>query len=181
MHMHGGELFESVCVQDRRQLLKDWVQHQGDAAAIEAVIVIKKKAKSKMGTAREHLTVQEMVSRGIPREKIDAVVARGGTPDPDCPNIVSLYRYWIQTSRVLKDSEEIEQEASMKIQGEVSASGLGALMSGPTGPMERASLPAGGMEQIMQSLQQGQQLALTGLYLVFDCRHICEICMAKKT
>lgn len=140
-------------LQDRKQLLREWVQKNGDAAAIEANIVISKTSSSKLGTQKELLTVAEMVSRGFPREKISAIVAKGGIPDADCPHLPSLYKYWVQTSCVLKDVEEVKQESKVNIQCQPSAGALDAMMSGPKGPKQRCALPSGSLEQMMQSVQ----------------------------
>ena len=105
------------------------------------------------GTQKELLTVAEMVSRGFPREKISAIVAKGGIPDADCPHLPSLYKYWVQTSCVLKDVEEVKQESKMNIQCQPSAGALDAMMSGPKGPKQRCALPSGSLEQMMQSVQ----------------------------
>ena len=143
----------SVNLQDRKQLLREWVQTNGDAAKIEANIVISKTSSSKLGTQKELLTVAEMVGRGFPRETISAIVAKGGIPDSDCPHLPSLYKYWCQTSCVLKDVEEGKQESKMNIQCQPSAGALDGLMSGPQGPRQRNALPAGSLEQMMQSVQ----------------------------
>ena len=137
-------------------MLRQWVQTSGDAAAIEAEIVVSRTNTSKLGTQRELLTVQQMVSRGYPKEKIDAICARGGLPDPDCPNIPSLYRYWVQTSCVLKDTEEVKQQTSATVKASIDGAGMGALLDGPTGAGVRQALPSGGLDQIMAAAQQAQ-------------------------
>ena len=139
--------------QDRKQLLREWVLKNGDAAAVEASIVVSKSSSSKLGTQKELLTVQEMVSKGYPAEKISAIVAKGGIPDPDCPHIPSLYKYWCQTSCVLKDVEEVKQESKVTVQCQPNAAALDAVMSGPKGPAKRCALPTGCLEQMMQSTQ----------------------------
>ena len=74
-----------------------------------------------------------MVSRGFPKEKIDAICAKGGLPDEDCPNIPSLYRYWVQTSCVLKDTEEVKQQATATLRANIDQAGIRALLDSPTG------------------------------------------------
>ena len=138
-------------------MLRQWVQTNGDAAAIEAEIVVSRTNTSKLGTQRELLTVQQMVSRGFPKEKIDAICAKGGLPDEDCPNIPSLYRYWVSTSCVLKDTEEVKQQATATLRANIDGAGLGALLDGPTGAGVRQALPAGGLDQIMAAASAAQQ------------------------
>ena len=95
--------------------------------------------------------------RDFPREKIDAVTAKGGIPDEDVPHLTSLYRYWVTTSSIITDEEEVKQEATMKIAADANASALGAVLSGPTAAGNLQALPAGGMDAIMQQLQVSQQ------------------------
>ena len=131
------------------------MEANGDAASVEAQIVISKTNKNKFGKTKELLTVAEMKKRGFPEEKIKAIVARGGVPDEDVPHLTELYKYWVQTSCTLKESEEIKQEGTIKAAGAVSAGAVDALMSGPsTG--SQVALPQGGLEQVMQSLSQQQ-------------------------
>ena len=107
--------FLQVPCEDRKQLLKEWVQREGDAAAIEASIVVSKTSKSSMGTQRELLTVAEMHQRGFPEEKIKAITAKGGIPDEDCPHFPSLFKYWCHTSVVLKDTEEVTMQSKVTV------------------------------------------------------------------
>ena len=51
-------------LQDRRKLLRDWVQTNGDASQIEADILLSKSNSSRFGKKRELLTVGEMVAKG---------------------------------------------------------------------------------------------------------------------
>eukprot|EP00435_Cladocopium_sp_Y103_P035047 s2703_g9.t1 len=147
---------------DRKQLLREWVHKNGDASSIEAAIVLSRSSSSKLGTQKELLTVAEMVTRGYPREKISAIVAKGGIPDPDCPHLPNLYKYWVQTSCVLKDVEEVRQESRVNVRCQASAAGVDALMSGPTGPRQRCALPSGSLEQMMQSVAPA---AVPGLHV----------------
>ena len=156
-------MYVPTSVQDRRQLLREWVAKSGDAAAIEACIVISKTSSSKMGTKRELLTVGEMVARNFPREKISAIVAKGGIPDADCPHLPELFKYWCQTSCVLKDEEEIKQESKLNVQCQPSAAAIDAMMSAPKGPKQRCALPSGSLEQMMQSVQGA---AVPGLHFL---------------
>lgn len=132
--------------------MKEWVQREGDAAAIEASIVVSKTSKSSMGTQRELLTVAEMHQRGFPEEKIKAITAKGGIPDEDCPHLPSLFKYWCQTSVVLKDTEEIKMQSKVTVGCSVDGAAVAELMNGPAGPTERKALPSGSMDDIMKQL-----------------------------
>lgn len=154
-------------LQDRKKLLRDWVVKNGDAAQIEAEILLSRSNRSKFGKQRELLTVSEMLAKGFPREKIDAVTAKSGIPDEDCPHLTSLYRYWVTTSSVVTDEEEVKQEATMKIAADANAGNLQAL-------------PAGGMDAIMRNCKEANQdfKRLVACYVlvnifakVFGCFH----------
>ena len=159
-------------MQEKRELLRQWVESNGDAAAVEAQIVISKTNSNKYGKTKELLTVAEMKKKGFVDEKIQAIVERGGVPDEDCPHLTHLYKYWVQTSCTLKETEEIKQEGSITAAGNVSAGAVDALMSGPsTG--NQVALPQGGLEQIMQSV--GGLLTLFFLKSVPFKLLICDI------
>ena len=49
------------------------------------------------------------------RPKIDAVVGRGGTPDPDCPNDPDSVRFWTLVARK-RSGREVEKSQT-KLQG----------------------------------------------------------------
>ena len=126
-----------------------------DPNGVEAQIVLSKNQKFSNTTSRELLTVREMLARNFPQEKIDAICARGGVPDPDVPHLPQCMRFWVQTSCVAQDSEEVSQTSTMQIAAQPSAAGVDAVMSGPN-PVQQTMLPQGGMEQIMASMQQEQ-------------------------
>lgn len=84
-------------------------------------------------------------------------VQRGGLPDEDCPNIPSLYRYWVQTSCALKDTEEVKQQATATLRANIDQAGIRALLDSPTGAGVRQALPAGGLDQIMAAASAAQQ------------------------
>lgn len=132
--------------------MKQWVTNAGDAAAVEADIVVSRQTIGMFDNKRELLTVAEMRARGLPDEKIQAVIAKGGFPDADCPQALNLYRYWVVTSTVLRDQEIVKQEATMRAQARGDAATVGALMTGPTGPANRRALPQSSMDDIMKDL-----------------------------
>ena len=51
--------------QDRLALLRSWVQHDGNANACEAQVVLEKKKSTKLDRDRELLKVSDMVKRGF--------------------------------------------------------------------------------------------------------------------
>ena len=150
-------------IQDRRKLLKKWVTLNMDANSVEAQIVLSKSQKFSNTTSRELLTVREMLDRNFPQPKIDAICARGGVPDPDVPHLPQCMRFWVQTSCVAQDLEEVSQTATMAIASQVTPGGVDAIMSGPN-PVQQTMLPQGGMEQIMASMQEQAQGQIDVVY-----------------
>ncbi|CAL1164948.1 unnamed protein product [Cladocopium goreaui] len=139
---------------DRKQLLQQWVASNSNAQSIEADLVLSKHSANQHKSTRELLTTQEMQKRDIPIEKIRAIVARGnGVPDPDCPGIASLTRFWVSTSTKEIDTDEVKMESSVRMQADASST-LAAIVpsAAPSSSCSRA-IGADGMQQILQSLQ----------------------------
>ena len=132
-------------------MLQQWVLKEQNADSIEAQIVLTKtSAKQHKGT-KELLTTAEMMKREIPLEKIRAIVAKGqGVPDPDCPNLPSLTRFWVSTSTKEIDFDETRQQGSVTIQASA-AGALDAVMD-PFASNASASLGADGMQSILSGL-----------------------------
>ena len=65
-----------------------------------------------------------------PRAKIEAVVRRGGVPDPDVPNDASSTRYWVSTGGVSMDEEKEEQTGKTTVSVNTTPSIAASLMSG---------------------------------------------------
>lgn len=158
--------------QDRKQLLQQWVASNSNAQSIEADLVLSKHSANQHKSTRELLTTQEMQKRDIPIEKIRAIVARGnGVPDPDCPGIASLTRFWVSTSTKEIDTDEVKMESSVRMQADASST-LAAIVpsAAPSSSCSRA-IGADGMQQILQSLQapsvdEGLWLQLFVLYFL---------------
>ena len=150
-----------ITLQDRKQLLQQWVTSNGNAQSIEADLVLSKTRANKHQSKRELLTTAEMQRREIPLEKIRAIVAKGnGVPDPDCPHLASLTRFWVSTSVMETDTDEVRQEATVRMQADAAAT-IG--LFGDNGSPSSSALGADGMQQILQSLPTEDP----GLYLFF--------------
>ena len=151
--------------QDRKQPLQQWVASNANAQAIEADLVISKSSANQHRSCRELLTTQEMQARNIPIEKIRAIVARGnGVPDPDCPGIASLTRFWVSTSTKEIETDEIKQQSNVRLQADASST-LAA--SSATSSTSQRAIGADGMQQILQSLQPPttEEAGLCSFYL----------------
>ena len=136
---------------DRKKLLQQWVTSNQNPQAIEADLVLSKtQSKVHQGT-RELLTTSEMMRREIPMEKIRAIVAKGqGIRDPDCPEIASLMRFWVNTSVKEVDTDEFKQQSTVRVQADASAS-LDAMFSSEPN-QEAPGLNADSMQAILAGL-----------------------------
>ena len=91
-----------------------------------------------------------MQDRGIPIEKIRAIVAKGqGVPDSDCPDIASLTRFWISTSTKEIDLDEVRQQGQVTIQASAASAVDGVLTPFAS---SATTLGADGMQSILQGL-----------------------------
>eukprot|EP00435_Cladocopium_sp_Y103_P039368 s3284_g10.t1 len=146
-----GFVVHTPKVEDRKSLLQQWVASNANAQSIEADLVITRSSANQTRSTRELLTTQEMQKRDIPIEKIRAIVARGnGVPDPDCPGVASLTRFWVSTSTKEVDLDETKQESNVRLQADASstlAATFGAARSSGS-----SATGADGMQQILQSL-----------------------------
>ena len=64
--------------QDRRRLLRQWVESGCNPNAVEAQVVIERTQASTTGRQKELLSVGEMQAKGFPESKIRSIIARGG-------------------------------------------------------------------------------------------------------
>ena len=95
-----------------------------NATQCESTFVLQRREAAKATDGDECLTLQQMVEKGIPVEKIRAVVNRGGgVPDEDAPGCAKLMRFWINTSKTRSREQEVSQSSEMR----VSSAGAGAL------------------------------------------------------
>ena len=161
--------------QDRKQLLQQWVASDANAQSIEADLVLSKSTANQHKSTRELLTTQEMQKRDIPIEKIRAIVARGnGVPDPDCPGIASLTRFWVSTSTKEVDTEELRMQSNVHMQADASSTLAAIAPSSAPSRCSRA-IGADGMQQLLQSLEapsvdEGLWLQLFFYCLMFFCQ-----------
>ena len=139
-------------------MLQQWVSSGQNADAIEADLVFSRNSSHQHKGTRELLTAAQMLKREMPIEKVRAIVARGqGVPDPDCPEVPSLTRFWVCTSTVMIDQEETKQEQTLRVRGDASNAIESVL---PTAGLHAASssLGADNMQTILQQIgtSQGQ-------------------------
>lgn len=77
------------------------------------------------------------------------MVARGGRPDPDCPNDVESIQYRVHVS--LEEDETWEQEHEMRIQSRMDPHGAAALM-GQNDPVVTTTRAADPMQLVRDQL-----------------------------
>ena len=143
----------TVClIQDRRRLLKQWVEADGNASAIEASICLTKAQGTVLTHDKELLTVDEMHKRGMAPQKIQAVVSKGGgVPDPDLPHDMTLMKFWIATSTKKVEREEVSMETKMAIQAQANGQSVDGFFNSENtmGPSGNGSWASASMESIM--------------------------------
>ena len=100
------------------------------------------------------------------RQKIAGCMARGGTPDPDCPNDVNSYRYWAYTGA----SEQTvgENESTTQVVGRVNpADAIHALAFGPAPVAGLGAPPADPLQFARAAIADASQAALPGWFVLF--------------
>ena len=64
-----------------------------------------------------------------PRQKIESIVRKGGTPDPDCPSCVQSIRYLCTKKKDVSEKEKVEQKGEAKIKVQATPGAMGTLLS----------------------------------------------------
>ena len=52
------------------------------------------------------------------RMKIESIVRKGGTKDPDCPECLESIKYWCRTGGEFKETEKVRQKAQARMKVE---------------------------------------------------------------
>ncbi|CAK9075788.1 unnamed protein product, partial [Durusdinium trenchii] len=131
---HTQKLFNGTH-EEKRQLLRRWVENGGDkknVKDVEASVVMSKSSATKVKGRMECLSVLEMKRRGWPRNKILACVQKGGgIKDEHCPDDPLLTSYWSITERSKTDTEVTKVEGQVRV-GCDAAGAIGAVTSAAT-------------------------------------------------
>lgn len=152
-------LWRLLPAQDRRNLLKQWVQRGENASSIEASICLSKTDGTTLTHDKELLTVDEMNKRGIAPQKIQAVVSRGGgVPDPDVPQDQSLMKFWISTSTRRVEKQEVSMETKMPMQAQADAASVDGFFNteGSMGAAGSGRWASASMDDILGAISSGQ-------------------------
>lgn len=126
----------SLGSEEKRRLLASWVMKGENRQATEAHCIFSRSSAHKFEGTRELLTVREMIDRKIPKQKIMAIMKRGnGVKDEFCPEDASLTAYWLTTTRTKLDTEEVRQEAQVRMGMEVTEDSMRGMLDikGPGG------------------------------------------------
>ena len=114
---------------------------------------------------KELVSVQEMMRRKWPKNKIlGAIRAGGGVKDEHAPDDPSLVSYWCRVSTQQIDTSEVRQESQVRIQSQVDQNTMEAVTAAPTLEMGDLSQSAPGFTD-----EQLQELAKSIGDLAFQC------------
>ena len=106
------------------------------------------------------------------RAKIAGCIARGGTPDPDCPNDEKSYRYWAYTGA--SQSTVDENEATSQVRGKVSAAdAIQALAFGPAPVAGLGAPPADPVHMARTAIADAAHAGQPG----HGCFHVMVCCL----
>ena len=151
--------------QDRRKLLRIWVEQGENRQACEASCVLSKSQSTKMQGTKELVSVQEMVRRKWPRNKIlGAIRGGGGVKDEHAPDDPTLTSYWRRVSTQQVDTTEVRQDSQVRIQSQVDANVISAVTAAPT--LDSSFVASAGISD-----QQLQELAASIGALGFVYHH----------
>ena len=141
-------------LQDRRRLLRQWVESGCNPAAVEAMVVVERSKDHMVGRTKELLSVQEMKAKGWPNCKIRSIVARGGgVPDEDAPEIPELMKFWCCVSMQQTDQERFSQRASATVQAQADGGFIDGLFDDSSmGRAGQGALGDAAMNQLMNQV-----------------------------
>ncbi|CAE7635324.1 unnamed protein product, partial [Symbiodinium microadriaticum] len=74
---------------EQHAVFAQWLEKEMNMGNTEAQLIITKSKSAEVKSGYEELTVKEMVRRGFSATKIESIVRKGGTPDPDAPEKIS--------------------------------------------------------------------------------------------
>ena len=126
-----------------------------------------KSQSSKLQGTRELVSVQEMVRRKWPRNKIlGAIKAGGGEKDEHAPDDPTLVSYWCRVNTQQVDTSEVRQEAQVRMQAQVDSKTINAITAPPT--LDGLATGAAGLTD-----EQFQELAASIGALVLEYNICC--------
>lgn len=143
-------------MQERLDVLKQWVASGQNADQCESSLVLQRKSLRRTQGNEELLTLQQMIDRRIPVEKIRAVVARGGgVADPDAPGVAKLTSFWIETSRTRTSREEQSTTAEVRVAGSASGAleAMGSALDPFLAPGISAAAPCSDFDRMLADAQ----------------------------
>ena len=92
---------------ERLDLLRTWVTKDENRGACESSVTMSREQSEKYKATQVLMSVKDMLKADMPKNKIKAVIHRGGgVPDADAPDELMLTQFWV-TERRMKSREEV--------------------------------------------------------------------------
>ncbi|CAE7225441.1 unnamed protein product [Symbiodinium sp. CCMP2592] len=121
---------------EQHEVFAKWLEEGENMNNTEAQLIITKTKSAEVKSGYEELTVKEMVARGFSATKIESIVRKGGTPDPDAPHCLESIVYVCRKKKNVEESEKVSQTGEIKSKMKASAKAVAPLMrlNGMPGP-----------------------------------------------
>ena len=118
---------------EKNELLSSWVKKNENRAACESAVVMQRESVNKYNATQQLMSVQEMVDRKFPTEKIRSIIHRGGgVPDADAPDCLMLTQFWVTVSRTKSAEESQSTRASTSVECETDMNVFDAPLATPS-------------------------------------------------
>ncbi|CAE7201702.1 unnamed protein product [Symbiodinium sp. CCMP2592] len=99
---------------EQHEVFAKWLEEGENMNNTEAQLIITKTKSAEVKSGYEELTVKEMVARGFSATKIESIVRKGGTPDPDAPHCLESIVYVCRKKKNVEESEKVSQTGGAK-------------------------------------------------------------------
>ncbi|CAE7294703.1 unnamed protein product [Symbiodinium sp. CCMP2456] len=121
-----------------------------DMGNTEAQLIITKSKSAEIKSGYEELTVKEMVKKGFSATKIENIVRKGGTPDPDAPHCLESIVYLCRKKKDVDESEKISQVGQVKANIKANAKAVAPLMHLTGAPVPVVAAASGTTDAVLQ-------------------------------
>ncbi|CAE7441277.1 unnamed protein product, partial [Symbiodinium microadriaticum] len=162
--------------EEQHAVFAQWLEKEMNMGNTEAQLIITKSKSAEVKSGYEELTVKEMVTRGFSATKIESIVRKGGTPDPDAPHCLESIVYLCRKKNSVDESEKISQTGEVKGKIKATAKAVAPLMH-LTGLPAPSGATSGSTEAVLQMAANvfaaGTESALSGLEVLIACRILC--------
>ncbi|CAE7277753.1 unnamed protein product, partial [Symbiodinium microadriaticum] len=114
--------------EEQHAVFAKWLEKEMNMGNTEAQLIITKSKSAEVKSGYEELTVAEMVKRGFSATKIENIVRKGGTPDPDAPHCLESIIYLCRKKKDVDESEKISQTGEVRAKIAPNAKAVAPLM-----------------------------------------------------